>query len=131
MVRNVPIRPLALFCALAGGDFLLLKALPAGTPEPIGMIAGLALPPLLLVCAWLLLLTAVRLLLGARSLAGHGGRARAVAARAARARARVPTVGRRRRAHLRAAAAAAAAAEGRPPNSDRPDTSAGSSKLAA
>jgi hypothetical protein len=122
MVRNVPIRPLVLFCALAGGDFLLLKALPGGTPEPIGMIAGLALLPLLIVCAWLFLVSGARLLLGARSLAGRGGRARVASAR-------LRAVVWRRRAHLRAAPTQGP--HGRPPNSDRPDAPAGSGKLAA
>jgi hypothetical protein len=121
-VPSVPIRPLVLFCALAGGDFLLLKALPAGTPEPVGMIAGLALPPLLIVCAWLFLLTGLRLLMGARSLAGYGGRARAMTARAR-------AVGWRPRARLRAAPTQGP--QGRPPNSDRPDAPTGSGKLAA
>jgi hypothetical protein len=59
----VPIRPLLLVAALAGGDYLLWTWSSAGHSTTLALISGLALAPLILALLWLVALTAARLLL--------------------------------------------------------------------
>lgn len=59
----VPIRPLLLVAALAGGDYLLWTWSSEGHSTTLALISGLALAPLILALLWLIALTVARLLL--------------------------------------------------------------------
>lgn len=79
----MPYRPLALVSGLTIGDYLLWNWSLNANHDVLALVSGLTLPPLAIVCLWLLALTVARLL--ARTTRG-----------ASHARARKPAAARRR-----------------------------------
>jgi hypothetical protein len=67
-------RPLAIVSGLTIGDYLLWNWSLNHSHDVLALISGLTLPPLVLVCAWLLVVSAARLLAHAtrRQAAGSG-----------------------------------------------------------
>lgn len=63
IVCLVPIRPLLLVAALAGGDYLLWIWSSNGASTTIALISGLALAPLILALIWLASVTVTQLML--------------------------------------------------------------------
>jgi hypothetical protein len=59
-VTNRPLRPLAIFAVLAGGDYFLWNWSLEGNHDIFALIAGLTLVPLILTALWLLALAAMR-----------------------------------------------------------------------
>lgn len=56
----MPIRPLVLVAALAGGDYLLWTWSSDGDSTTVALISGLALAPLILAVIWLVSVTVAR-----------------------------------------------------------------------
>jgi hypothetical protein len=84
----VPHRPLVLVTGLTVGDYLLWNWSLNGNYGVLALIAGVTLPPLAVMCVWLLALSAARLLArSARRPAGGAKRRVGNAARRSHARA--------------------------------------------
>jgi hypothetical protein len=83
---SVPVshRPLATVSGLTIGDYLLWNWSSNANHDVLALVSGLTLPPLAVACAWLLALTAARLI-AARSRDGHRARSSARDATAAAA----------------------------------------------
>jgi predicted lipid-binding transport protein (Tim44 family) len=78
-VTNRPLRPLAIFVVLAGGDYLLWNWSLNGNHDIIALVAGVTLMPLVIAILWLLVVGAARMLADAtqRPRAGYGEARRA------------------------------------------------------
>lgn len=75
-------RPLALVSGLTVGDYLLWNWSLNHNRDVLALVSGLTLPPLVVVCVWLLALSLARLLARApRRSATHAARGRAGAER--------------------------------------------------
>jgi hypothetical protein len=111
---HVPYRPLVFVSGLTVGDYLLWNWSLSGDHGVLTLVSGLTLPPLAVVCVWLLVLNLARLLMG----------------RPERRAARADLRARTRRAHSRPGTATRARTVGEPASSTAP-AGRSSSKLAA